>query len=466
MSVVSKNYTIETRLELKNNEELVSYFENYIRDYNLILRYVWRQLTSPTYKEEYPKKSYFVTHLCTKYTILKRTANSIMYEVEGRVKSLKALKEYEKRQLEYKIGSLENKRNKLSYAINNIKPKVRVNKATEKQLKKYRENKRYLYYINQKLNKKKMKLKQLSYELENNILKICFGTKKLYDSQYRLNDNGFRSHKGWYNTFVKNRDKNIYYMGSKDETKGNQLFQITYNETTDDFYIKLRKENKYTEDSKYIEGICNFKYQRKYLKNMLIEGIYPLTYRVKRVGTKWYLQVVITIRNEVNTCLTRSTNGVLGLDYNKGFIELCEINKEGNIVNLKHIKMYHKGCNIKAINEIRQVVSQVCNYALGVGKDIVIEDLNFKKTKAKILKGKGKQGKTYNKMVNQLDYSRYKETFENSCFRNKVGLKMVNPYNTSKIGIEKYAYEKKLSSHQSASYVIARKGQGFLDKLK
>lgn len=165
MSVVSKNYTIETRLELKNNEELVSYFENYIRDYNLILRYVWRQLTSPTYKEEYPKKSYFVTHLCTKYTILKRTANSIMYEVEGRVKSLKALKEYEKRQLEYKIGSLENKRNKLSYAINNIKPKVRVNKATEKQLKKYRENKRYLYYINQKLNKKKMKLKQLSYEL-------------------------------------------------------------------------------------------------------------------------------------------------------------------------------------------------------------------------------------------------------------------------------------------------------------
>lgn len=466
MSILSKNYTIETRLELKGNKDLITYFENYIRDYNEILRYTWRQLTSSTYKEDYPKKSYFVTHLCNKYGILKRTANSIMYEVEGRIKSLKALKEYEKRQLEYKIGSLENKRTKLSNDINNIKPKVRVNKATEKQLKKYRENKRSLYYTNQKLNKKKMQFRQLSYELENNILKICFGTKNLYDSQHRLEENGFRSHEGWYNCFVKNRDKNIYYMGSKDETKGNQLFQLTYNDTADNFDIKIRKENKYSIDSKYIEGVCNFKYQKEYLKKMLIVGGYPLTHRVKRVGTKWYLQVVITIRNELGTYLTRSNNGVIGLDYNKGFIELCETNKEGNIVNLRHITMYHKGCNNKAINEIRQVVSEVCNYALDVGKDVVIEDLNFKKTKGSTLKGKGKQGKTYNKMINQLDYSRYKETFENSCFRNKVGLIKVRPHNTSKIGIEKYAYAKKLSSHQSASYVIGRRGQGFKEKLK
>lgn len=464
MSIVSKNYTIETRLELKDNKELINYFENYISEYNAILRYTWRQLTSSTYKEDYPKKSYFVTHLCNKYGILKRTANSIVYEVEGRIKSLKALKEYEKRQLEYKINSLELKSRKLRDSINSIKPKVRVNKVTEKQLKKYREDKRSLYYTNQKLNKKRMKLKQLSYELDTNILKICFGTKKLYDSQYRIKENGFKSHKGWYNTFVKNRDKNIYYMGSSDETKGNQLFQLTYDDITDTFNIKLRKENKYITGSKYVGGVCNFKYQREYLKNMLLEGGYPLTYRVKRVGTKWYLQVVITIRNEIYNYLTRSNEGVIGLDYNKGFIELCETNKEGNIVNLKHIQMKYKGVSNKAVNEIRQIIAYICKYAISVGKDIVIEDLNFKKTKGSTLKGKGKQGKTYNKMVHQLDYSRYKATFENTCFREKVGLILVKPYNTSKIGIEKYAYEKKLSSHQSASYVIGRRGQGFKEK--
>ncbi len=464
MSIVSKNYTIETRLELKDNKELITYFENYISEYNAILRYTWRQLTSSAYKEDYPKKSYFVTHLCNKYGILKRTANSIVYEVEGRIKSLKALKEYEKRQLEYKINSLELKSRKLRDSINSIKPKVRVNKVTEKQLKKYREDKRSLYYTNQKLNKKRMKLKQLSYELDNNILKICFGTKKLYDSQYRLKENGFKNHKGWYNTFVKNRDKNIYYMGSSDETKGNQLFQLTYNEEQDTFNIKLRKENKYITDSKYVGGVCNFKYQREYLKSMLLEGGYPLTYRVKRVGTKWYLQVVITIRNEIYNYLTRSNEGVIGLDYNKGFIELCETNKEGNIVNLKHIQMKYKGVSNKAVNEIRQIIAYICKYAISVGKDIVIEDLNFKKTKGSVLKGKGNKGKTYNKMIHQLDYSRYKETFENTCFREKVGLMLVKPYNTSKIGIEKYAYVKKLSSHQSASYVIGRRGQGFKEK--
>lgn len=42
---------------------------------------------------------------------------------------------------------------------------------------------------------------------------------------------------------------------------------------------------------------------------------------------------------------------------------------------------------------------------------------------------------------------------------------MVNPKNTSKIGKQKYSERMKLSAHQSASYVIARKGQGFVDKL-
>ena len=42
---------------------------------------------------------------------------------------------------------------------------------------------------------------------------------------------------------------------------------------------------------------------------------------------------------------------------------------------------------------------------------------------------------------------------------------MVNPRNTSKIGKQKYSDRMKLSAHQAASFVIARKGQGFVDKL-
>ena len=95
----------------------------------------------------------------------------------------------------------------------------------------------------------------------------------------------------------------------------------------------------------------------------------------------------------------------------------------------------------------------------------LIEDLDFKKTKAKQIKVRSKQGKLYNRMLHKFDYSRYKKTMENSSHRNKVKLMEVNPMNTSKIGKQKYSDKKKLTIHQASSYVIARKGQGYIDKL-
>lgn len=68
-------------------------------------------------------------------------------------------------------------------------------------------------------------------------------------------------------------------------------------------------------------------------------------------------------------------------------------------------------------------------------------------------------------MLHKFDYRRYKDTLDNCCHRRKVNLIKVNPRNTSKIGKQKYSDRMKLSVHQAASFVIARKGQGFVDKL-
>ena len=90
--------------------------------------------------------------------------------------------------------------------------------------------------------------------------------------------------------------------------------------------------------------------------------------------------------------------------------------------------------------------------------------MNFKETKAETEKAKSENGKGYNKMVHAFDYSRYKKSFENCCFRQNVNLVKVNPAYTSKIAEQKYCKNKKLVIHQGASFVIARKGQGFTDK--
>ena len=68
-------------------------------------------------------------------------------------------------------------------------------------------------------------------------------------------------------------------------------------------------------------------------------------------------------------------------------------------------------------------------------------------------------------MLHKFDYSRYKNVLANCSHRKKVELIMVNPKHTSKIGKQKYSDRMKLSVHQAASYVIARKGQGYMDKL-
>lgn len=64
----------------------------------------------------------------------------------------------------------------------------------------------------------------------------------MFQKQYHLEANGYRSHAQWYGDYVKQRDKNVFYLGSSDETQGNQLVQMRYGEERDDFTIQLRKE--------------------------------------------------------------------------------------------------------------------------------------------------------------------------------------------------------------------------------
>ncbi len=81
-------YTTETRLYTKNNEDIVTYFDEVKEQYSYILRKVYYIIRSnPKIKE-----SSLNTELQNKYSISKRTANSIIKIVQGRINSIKELK--------------------------------------------------------------------------------------------------------------------------------------------------------------------------------------------------------------------------------------------------------------------------------------------------------------------------------------------------------------------------------------
>ena len=100
--------------------------------------------------------------------------------------------------------------------------------------------------------------------------------------------------------------------------------------------------------------------------------------------------------------------------------------------------------------------------ALSTGKDVCIENLDFRTKKAKT---ESKIGKKYNEMLHSLAYREFSEVMESVSYRNKVGLSKVNPAWTSWLAEKLYCKSMKLNIHTGASYVIARRGQGYKDAV-
>lgn len=469
-------YTIETRLDLKDRDQ--EYFEKYITEYSSAERRLFYILRDPDWRKKYGSRAKLVSHFMAEHGLLKRTVNSMYYDIQGRITALTELKKTELRQLDARISRKKEQIDKVTVKINQAKPAVTEGKADQKQLKKYRNNKKKLYYRKNDLNRLRQRREKLSYEIEKGILKIGFGGKKNFIKQYNLEENGLRSHEGWYNRFVRERDKNIFYLGSSDESCGNQMFQLKAGADGSSFLAVIRKEKKYAASEKrgdpenyiVLNGII-FRHMQDKLMEIVKSydgrarsGECPLSFRIRRKGKKWYLQCCFEIRYEGYG--TFSKYGVIGLDYNDGFIEASETDEAGNLAGQSHYSLKFHGTGNKAENEIRQAVSRIVSEAKRKGKDIVIEDLDFVRKKAGAVKSQGKKGKKYNRMLHLFDYKRYTETLKNSCHRNRVYLNIVSPYNTSVIGKKKYSYKKKLNVHQAASYVIARRGQGFRDQIK
>ena len=456
--VTKRLFTTGTRLNLSKKQ--LKYFKADIEKQSRLFRIVWKLIQTSNLKQ--PQLN---THLQDTYNIDKRTANTLIQLAKGRLKALKALKDVERAELRNKIGSFEAQIASLKTIVERQKEDAANNKLDENQLAAYRGNKDKLWQKGQKLNRMKQRLKKMDGMLKKPVLPLCWGGKKAFKAQHRLKENGFKSHEAWKNWYRKKRDGQINYVGSVGEPHGNQNSQLHYNEGAGAFSLKIRKDlglMETTDDKFFFLDSLDFKYQREKMIGIIQSNNTPLTTRILRRGTKWYLQIVFTWAAELESIQTNLLYGAIGIDYNDGFIELSETDYYGNLVSQTHVPLNYHGTGNRAKTEVEQKISVLIKQASEKQKPIVVEDLDFKKTKAKILPGSNRQ---YNKMLHAFDYSRYKDTLENAAFRNNVGLIYVNPAYTTKIGISKYQNQKKLNRHQAASYVIARKGQGYSDTV-
>ena len=441
-----RKYTVIAQLHEQNNKELIEYVE--------VARHAYAQAVRETFyciknSEEF-NKSDFNTYLQDYYGITKRTANSIISDAQGRINAFKEQKVYEKIQLERKIKHLE------TSVIPKLKQKrddnsIMLRLGLAVSLVSQRNLRRKIVAKKQKLNCLKQKLANLTYQIETSSFKLCFGTKPLLQRDYTA--------------FMEHRDSQMSFVGSKTEFACNQLLQLNYNYKDNQFELKLRKDFGGFKELKgldcYVFGKIYFRHHKDKLVHILKEKSSPLSFKIIKRNNRYYLYCTFEVQLDSDDFLTSSTYGTIGLDFNKGFITLSETNQYGHLVQTQFLSYRFKSGN-KTKTDLQQVISKVVNLSLAKGKDLCIENLNFNNKKATT---ETKQGKKYNEMLHSIAYRQFIDLVESIAYRNKVFIRKVNPAWTSWLAKQIYCPQMKLNVHVGASFVIARRGQGYKDTV-
>ena len=440
---MSNVFTITT--ELKLNKEYNQLIGKYISDYIELFNKIQRIKNYYMKNGKITQKDRNVIHsqLKEEFDLTSRAIDAILSNMLNRFDSIKALKEFERKSLERKIFNLEKELTKLKEKRTLQRVKLKNNYI------RYKELKTKIYWKQNRLNTKKQKLKNLEKEIETGKYKVCFGTKELLQKDYK--------------EFVKKRDSEIYFLGRAGDNACNNNFQVEYNSKINQFYFRIRKEVNLDND-KFVYGKFNFnnKNYTKTLKNLLRTKESALTYRIKIKDNRVFLQIIYNFEHNKEMCLTRNNLGVVGVDFNKGFVSVSETDKYGNLINTFNIKYKYSKGN-QTTNDFQYIATRLKDYCLNVGKDLVIEKLNFNKKKDNLI---SKKGKKYNGMLSSLAYSKFDSIITSKCAKNRIFLHKVNPVWTSWIAKQKYCSKMKLNIHSGASYVIARRGMLLKDKVK
>lgn len=449
---MSNVFTITTELKLNReyNQLVGKYIADYIELFNKIQRLTFHRIKNYYIKSgKVTQKDKNIIHaqLKEEFNLTSRAVDAILSNMLGRYESIKGLKKFERESLERKILNLEKELVKLKDERTlqriNLKNDLKVFNYT-----KYKNLKIKIYWKQNILNTKKQKLKNLVDEIETGKYKVCFGTKELLKKDYEK--------------FVEKRYSEIYFLGRAGDGACNNNFQVEYNSKTNQFYFKIRKEID-LENDKFVCGkFCfNNKSYTNLVKTLLRTKESALTYRIKIKENRAFIQIMYNFKHNKDLCITRNSYGVVGVDFNKGFVSVSETDRYGNLINTFNID-YQYGKGNKTTSDFQYIATQLKEYCLNIGKDLVIEKLNFNKKKNNLI---SKKGKKYNEMLSSLAYSKFDSIITSKCVKNRIFLHKVNPAWTSWIAKQKYCPKMKLNIHSGASYVIARRGMSLTDKI-
>ena len=490
MSKNKKKEYITYKTYYQNNNDNI-----FIQDcMNLILKYTTKRFAYlkkhnllSTYNkddcDDYRKSQFYKDENKVEHLILDaRYARAIDKSIQAKCDSLIKCKQNNLESKLIKLKELQKEFDKAQEKYHNSK----VSKYSEKEAYKN------LEYKNKVLQKITSKIEKLQYEINNKIYNgIVFGGKKLFKEQFKENINFDTWQEKWHN-----RGNEFECGGSKSENYGNQQFQLKFSKTIRnkhyfDLHVNVPYQLREKYGSVYVlkniyfprgndilkqnhdNNVAYFKDLNNYnnLKKKLEKENKSITGLQKPNIDDYYCDTVsflikkhyngkigihASMPRKIKQVITEDRKGVIGIDINYDNISLSEINHLGKLLYSKVYKFNFGSNNKSGYREqmINKAIKEIVLYAKEKKKHLVIENLDFFKTKMKQLK---KIDKKYNRMLHSLAYAKIKERIRINCLLQGVVSKTVDAAYTSMLGKTLYTKKYGISVHQAAAYVIARR---------
>ncbi len=300
---------------------------------------------------------------------------------------------------------------------------------------------------------------------QTNRLHVCFGSSKLFNAQYYLEENGYSSHDEWRVDWEKKRGGNFYSVGKGSVSGNNPVAKI--------FYIEENIFSVTLTVPRYLRGdygdtvSIEFDVSGQRKQNLLyaLESGKPVTvqcFRREHKNDQWYIHLTTYIQ-DVPT-ISSINNGCIGIDLNAESIDVIYIKRDGNPERCRNAINFPIPTGTTGQKEafLRDIVCEIVKLAAIYKCPIACENLDFS-TKKNQLRHSG--SKEYNRMLSGFVYDKFRSYLVVRAEKYGIEILFKSPFMTSVIGTVKYMQKYGLNSGSSAAMVIARRAMGFREYI-
>ncbi len=395
-----------------------------------------------------PRAEDFKSAYCSRFGITARQFNAIAMSIKGRRAS---------------ITEINRDRVKtLSLGIRRAQEKRRLALKSGKTIR--------AAQLHDKVERLRAQQTRLKADLTAHRVRLCFGTRKFFNAQHHLDAQlslgagSIATHENWRKAWQSARSSQFYCLGSKDESAGNQT--CTARQAEDgSFTLRVRLPDaliKAGEDRYVVIPAVRFSYGQEDIEAGLERGT-ALSYRFMRdtsdsVGSagRWRIALTLDVVREAPTSI--ETLGRIGVDVNVGFLLAVETDRFGNKVRARRLSTPERGLSAHQREAARgEAIKALISWAHETSKPIVLEDLDLARKKS------GRSADT-NRKISALAYRALRDQIEARAADAGVRIHVVNPAYSSVQG-RTLAVQHGLTTHGGAAFVLARRSQGYRQRL-